>query len=689
MKDLILTEKPSVARDFAKALTCAHKGRYYESSDYVITNAIGHLLELAEPAHYNPEWQKWSLGSLPIIPENYSYLPKRETKGQLELIKQKIKEADCKRIIIATDAGREGELIARLILSYCGIIDFSNVYRFWVSAALTPEVIHAGLSRMEPARKYDDLYAVGMHRQLSDWIVGINLSRLLSVKLGDVFSFGRVQTAVLSIIVRRHQEIANFRPVDFFQGEGEFNKDGKIFKGLLHADDKTSFDSRNFLDNEVGKLKGQSSGIIKRVEEKKVVKQPPLLYNLTALQRAGNSQYGYSAKKTLDICQALYEKHKCVSYPRTPSRVLGESNVPLIEELFGELGKIHPDVLRFSKVVAGDRRVFNDVKLEDHHALIPLAPLPESASEDEGNIYDLILKTLGAVFAPAYVYNSLSVLVGVEGAVFHVRGKEVLDLGWRGIIRKGEDDQDLPVLREGDPVIFTGCKILAKKTKSKPAFTDASILAAMEHPEKHTSLDELDYHFERDMGVGTQATRAAILETLLRRKYILRQGKKLIPTEKGLHFHASIEKIPELKKITDVSETARWEIKLKEDPLIFYGETLKEVTKIIDIAKNTQLTTYSSGDKNPEKHILSRCPKCKKGEIRPGAKNYYCSEYKSGCDFVFWKKNFGVIIKEDVIAKLLSGGTTKKLKLKRKDGSGFEAALKLGEDYKLTFAPRK
>jgi len=706
---IVLTEKPSVARDFAQALDCSFKNGFFVSPEYIVVNAVGHLLELALPDQYNPEWKSWTLDSLPIVPDEFEYFPIKRTEKQLFLIRKTIRESGYDKLIIATDAGREGELIARLILDYCNVDDYSNVFRFWSSEALTPEVIKVGLTKLKPASDYNEFYDVGKVRQVADWVVGINLSRLLSLKLQSVYSVGRVQTAVLGIIVKRYFEIKDFVSKDYFQLEGVFSNHGMSFKSTYQSDGQKDFDSKNMLieiKNRISDGQG-SEGIVEKVESKRMTRKPPLLYNLSALQQVANRKYGYTAKVTLEIVQRLYEKYKCVSYPRTPSRVLGESNVSFVTDLLEALRKVYPDIISDScKVNPKNKRVFNDSKLEDHHALLPLSPIPDDVSEDDKKIYNLILVSFAVAFATDYVFYSMSVSINLKDECFIATGRKIVKPGWWKIAHiedkvndedKDRDDgseqtlQVLPEFKEGDVLTLDKLKVLSKKTKAKPRFTDASILAAMERPEKHSSLDgdELDYHFEKDMGLGTQATRATILETLIKREYATRDSKKLIPTEKGLHFMSLISKFPSLKKITDVSETARWEIELRRSPRIFYDGTVKEICNIVDDVKKVTVPPSSFSTSQGNQKIIQSCPLCKKGSVYEGGKNYYCSNYRDGCGFRLWKKAFGVTLGQRDIRTLLSGSKTRDLSLKRKDGSNFKASLLLDEEGKLVFAPRK
>ncbi len=695
---LILTEKPSVARDFAAALNCKSNSGFFRSENYIVTNCVGHLLELYYPEDYDESLKKWKMETLPIVPKQFKHKPIASTSSQLRLIQKIIKDYSFDKIIIATDAGREGELIARLTLNHCGV-GLDKAYRFWSSEALTPEVVKKGLAEIKPAGNYVKLYHSGYYRQLSDWLVGINLSRALSLKMNDVFSFGRVQTAVLFLIIKRYLDNKDFKPKDYFQLKGNFEKDNRKFTAMLYYQDEFKFDSKEMLLGMYAKvLDGKSMGVVRKVEKKEFKKAPPLLYNLTALQRAANRKFGYSAQTTLDVCQNLYETHKCLSYPRAPSCVLGESNVELVKNLVAELKTVYTglfDALDESLITNTNKRVFNDKKLEDHHALIPLKALPESVGSEEKNIYNLVLTSFIAAFSPDFIYKSISVIIDVDKVEFRAKGREIIQSGWKQAIKsqKGEEDEEdeenekqtLPELKEGYEVTFSGYEILSKKTKPKPLYTDDSILAAMENPEKLSMLEdsERDFHFEKDTGLGTQATRASIIETLRKRKYIERSKKKLLPTEKGLHLFTAVNKIPALSETTDVIETAKWETQLKSNPERFFKDTNVFIKDMINEIKAKELSSFAQ-----EKAVIAKCPKCKNGNIFEGKSSFYCSEYKNNCDFTLWKKTFGVVLTKAAIKALLSGKATKPMKLKRKDGSEFTASLVLNDEFKIGFAPK-
>jgi len=689
---IIITEKPSVTKDFAKALSCTFKDGVYSSKEYKVTNAIGHLLELCEPSDYDSSLSKWSLETLPIIPDKIRYKPIEKTKQQLDVIKKLLSAQDFEKLIIATDAGREGELIARLVLFHCQLSNWNNVYRFWVSEALTPDVVKRGLDNIRPASNYDALYKAGRYRQLSDWVLGINISRLLSIKFKTTCSFGRVQTAVLSMIGHRDNHIKNFQPEKYFQLYGNFAKKQEQFNALYQMGKSERFPRKSDLEFVAKLLNNQNKATIIDVREREKISKAPPLYNLTALQRTANKQYGFPAQKTLGICQSLYEKHKCLSYPRTPSRVLGESNVQMVKDIITKLRKDNPLISHINQnyINTENKHVFNDSKLEDHHALIPLSPIPSETTNDESKIYDLVLRSFIAVFTDPYIYNSIQLTLKVKNFSFQTTGTKIKQQGWVALRGEEKDEEEnetknsLPSLTRGEEIDLSGYEILEKKTKPKPQFTEATILGAMEHPEQHSQSENSEYKFTKEFGLGTQATRGSIIETLIKRELIERNSKKLIPTKKGLYFLSSIAAFPTLKKTTDVKETARWEAKLKEKPKELYNETAMFVRNVVQEISKASIQTYET------RASLGDCPKCKKGKIYAGKNNYYCNEYKNnGCDFGLWKETFGTTLPKGAINALLTGKTTKVLYFKRKDGSPFNAALLLDEDFKIAFAPRE
>ena len=575
---LILTEKPSVAKDFAKTLGCnfSSADKCFKSADgsIFISNCVGHLFELNEPAVYNPEFKSWK--KLPVIPEQFHYHVSPELKDAARIVVGLLKNHKNDEILIATDADREGEIIARECLKAAGILDISRIRRFWVSQALTPVVIKDGISKAKALGNYDLLSEQGFARQHSDWLVGINGTRFITNKSGTLFPVGRVQTAVLSAISERCLAIKNFVPEKYYEIFGEFNPpNGAIIKGIYVDSTGNTKLKDTFLANE---LKRYLNSPVKCLEVKSEKKEslPPQLYSLNDLQKDAFRYFNYSAEKTLKLVQKLYEDYKCVSYPRTPSKVMGSQNVQLCSDLYQkfltqylEYFVLHP----FYKIDASNKRIFNDAKLEAHHAIIPLEKLPVGASGDEENIYNLILERFMLAFAPVHVYEKQTVMLGVGNHQFIVDGRKVLDEGWQKFRRftrllkeKDEDMEEVQILDfiDWDNLTLGSVKPVQKTTKPPKHFNEASILAFMENPKGESEDKKL-------VGIGTPATRHTFIPKLLRSKYIEIQNNNLVITRNGEKLLNLVRETP-LASLADVGETTRWEEKLVQKPAVFESE---------------------------------------------------------------------------------------------------------------------
>ena len=528
---VILTEKPSVARDIAKALgKYTHDKDHIRAGEYVIVWAMGHLLEIDDSVAP----QRWDLESLPIFPEKFLY---RAKNSHFFAVKNVLAQA--KEVIVATDAGREGELIARLILMNSGWKAWERTYRFWTSKALTPEVVRKELKALKPIKEFDSLFWSAIARQHADWLVGINLTRAVSLKAGNgVWSVGRVQTPTLALIVRRTIERENFKPQPYFVIKGVFSKDGRVYEGLLVFKEKEERLSEEKAREIVKELEKESTGEVVAFQEEKKREYAPPLFSLTSLQRRANEKFGWSASKTLRIAQRLYEELKCISYPRTDAQHLSEENKGLVKEVLKKLGR--EDLVENVDKVG--KRVFDDSKLTDHHAIIPLDRLPESANEDDKKLYELIKARFFAVFMPAFEYLSFKVITKLGKYEFLSYGRKILALGWRKVEPLEETQTDLSFLRKGDRVKKE--KVLAQKkfTEPPPAYTEGSLLKEMEK-----------------LSLGTPATRASIIETLKERGYVFLKGKSLIATEKG----KALIKFLEGRKIIQPEMTSEWEKKLE------------------------------------------------------------------------------------------------------------------------------
>lgn len=678
---LILTEKPSVAQAFADALGGFQKskenGWLYRGDADCIVAAHGHLLELFMPEDYNSELKKWTLDTLPIIPNQMRYKPIPDPKmNSLKIIGQALKTFGHDNFILATDAEREGELIGYLILEHLGFTGWNTARRFWVSEALTPEVVKKGLAAAKPLLQYKTYRDAGLARSQADWLVGMNFSRLLSISTGTLLSFGRVQTAVLGAIYARDMGIKNFKPVPYQQFSVTVAKDGHTFTMLLDHDGQNRFPPHSpMLARAADVFSAQSVAILKSVSRQQKSLQPPQLLNITGLQKICSQKYSLSPAETLDLAQSLYEKHRCLSYPRTPSTVLGDENVDLFKNKYELLSPIYPELSAGclpESISQSNKRIFNSAKLKDHHALIPLAPLPETASKKEALVYTVVLERFFTAIKKPHLYEAVSITASKDSFQLKAVGKIVLDAGWK---KNGDNDdenqeQTLPSLQEGDKISITKAEILDKQTQPKKHFTEASILALMENPrnEEETS--------GKLVGLGTPATRAEILEKLLKREYIVQDKKNLLIGDKGIFLMQTILQLPELAQLVTIQTTTAWEEQLESAPELF-----------LELMKNMLTTKLPSMkvEKKWEKPSLGTCPLCKNGKIMAGEKNWYCSRYKDGCSFTLWKNVSGAKLSDTDLQQLLEGKTTRPKKMKSKAGKEFSARLKLIQNGKVDF----
>ena len=528
---VILTEKPSVAKDIAKALGSFVQNKdHIRAGEYVIVWAMGHLLEIDDSIAP----QEWTLESLPIFPEKFLYKAKN---SHFFVVKKVLSQA--KEVIVATDAGREGELIARLILMHSGWKNWDRTWRLWTSKALTPDVVRKELKALKPIREFDSLFWSALARQHADWLVGINLTRAVSLRAGNgVWSVGRVQTPTLALIVKRTIERENFKPQPYFVIKGVFSKDGKVYEGLLVFKEKEERLSEEKAKQILKELEKESTGVVAALQAERNREYAPPLFSLTSLQRAANEKFGWSASRTLAVAQRLYEELKCISYPRTDAQYLSEENKELVKEVLRKLGR--EDLIENVDKVG--KRVFDDSKLTDHHAIIPLDRLPKEANEDDKKLYELIKNRFFAVFMPAFEYLSFKVITKLGKYEFVSYGRKVLSLGWRKVEPLEETQPDLSFLRKGDRVKKEKVLVQKKFTEPPPAYTEGSLLKEMEK-----------------LSLGTPATRASIIDTLKERGYIYLKGKSLIATEKG----KALIKFLEGRKIIQPEMTSEWEKKLE------------------------------------------------------------------------------------------------------------------------------
>lgn len=642
---LVITEKPSMGRDVAAALGATRRGEgFIAGQTEIVTWCVGHLVELDDPESYDSRFERWRLEDLPILPGEFKYHASEKTHEQFNVIKSLLGREDVTAIVNAADAGREGELIFDLVYQLSGCR--KPVERLWISS-LTRDAILEGFRSLKPSDEYRGLRDSAHARQRADWLVGINCTRAQTLRARraghqGVYSLGRVQTPTLALIVGRDAEIANFVPKDFFEVVATFRAPGGEYAGRWFGKDGSRIDRKEEAETVARKVEGRQ-GSVKGVEKKGVREKPPLLHDLTSLQRAANVRYGFTAARTLELAQTLYEK-KFVTYPRTSSRHLSKAVADEIEAHV-RAASVGPYLAFIERILAAGSpkltsRHVDDKKVTDHHAVIPTKQKVDAAalSPDEKRIYDLIARRFLAAFFPDAELERTTVITEAEGERFITRGTVVLKSGWREVEppsreakragdgdakKAGEDEEDegteLPPLKAQDPVDVLKAEAVAKQTKAPPRYSESSLLGAMETAGKKVEDEELRLAM-KDSGLGTPATRAAIIETLLKREYVVREKKSLVATPKGV---ALIKMLPgSLLKSAEL--TGRWEQKLsrmsrREYELdAFMGEVRRMVTQLVaEIAGSEVERAHASevtARQVPRPEGSLDCPKCKREE---------------------------------------------------------------------------
>ena len=685
---IIIAEKPSVAKSIAAIVGANNKkDGYIEGNGYAVTWAFGHLVGLAMPEHYSIEGFKRE--NLPILPKEFKLLPRQVKEGkeykndpgvmkQLKVIRELFNLGD--EIIVATDAGREGELIFRYIFEYIG--SSLPFRRLWISS-LTDRAIRDGFQTLRPGSDYDNLYASAKARSTADWLVGINASQSLSVSAGyGVWSLGRVQTPTLAIICSRYLENKDFKPQTYFCLKLHTAKDAVAFPAL--SVDK--FVTRTIAEEVTAQVKVAGAVKITGVERKEVKQEPPLLYDLTTLQKEANSKHGFSADKTLRIAQALYEAKK-ISYPRTGSRYISEDVLEEIPHLIATL-RSHPLFgayidSRFDTTL--NTRSVDDSKITDHHALIITEDPASGLSKDEQLIYDMVAGRMLEAFGERCIKENTTVSLDAGGVHFSCKGSVTLVPGWRSVFNSKDEPNDeddtivLPALIEGDSLSIRDCEIQEKQTKPRPLHTESSLLAAMESFAKELENEE-EREAIKDCGIGTPATRAAIIETLFSREYITREKKSLVPTNKGLVVYLAVKD----KKIADVAMTGQWEQALNKiasgdmDAATFHKAIEVYASQITSELLDMTFERQDNRQSCP-------CPKCKSGNVVIYNKIAKCQN--ENCGLTVRRSIAKKELTDGQLTDLLMNGKTTLIKgfVSSKTGSTFEAAIKFDADYKTVF----
>jgi DNA topoisomerase-3 len=682
MNTAVIAEKPSVAREIA-AIVGANKKEdgFMTGNGYMVTYAFGHLVQLAFPEEYG--FAGFVRDNLPIIPQEFILKPRQVREGkeykadggalkQLKVIKHVFDS--CDKIIVATDAGREGELIFRYIYNHLNCK--KPFVRLWISS-LTDKAIRDGLQNLKNGCEYDNLYYAAKARSEADWLCGINASQALSIAAGrGVFSLGRVQTPTLAMICRRFLENKNFVSTPFWQIKVQTEKSNVPFSAIS----REKYGQKETANAVFQKLQGNRLQV-QSVETKTANQEPPLLYDLTTLQKEANSKHGFSADKTLSIAQKLYEV-KLTTYPRTGSRYISADVFDEIPELISSL-KAHPRFGSYAGTM--DNAVLNircvdDKKVTDHHALLITGNAPNGLSGDEQTIYEMVAGRMLETFSKKCIKDMTTAVLTCADTLFEAKGAVVKQSGWRAVFNeKEENDEDgaLPVISQGETLPIFNSELLEKQTKPKPLHTESSLLSEMETCGKSIE-SEAEREAMKESGIGTPATRAAIIETLFSRDYIKREKKSLLPTEKGLTVYDTVKD----KRIADVALTGSWENTLAQ---IERGETAPGTFRQAIEIYTRQITAELLETKIAVMDGSScPCPKCKTAQVRFYPKVAKCSD--ESCGLVVFRTVSEKQLTDKQITDLLTKGKTEVIKnFKSKAGKPFDAALKFDENYRAVF----
>ncbi len=705
-KTLVIAEKPSVGRDLARILPGPFEKksgagekteRSLEGPEHIITWAVGHLVQLAEPDEYDDKFKKWRMADLPIVPSRFKLVVRDErSQKQMTVVRQQLKRDDVDLVVNACDAGREGELIFAYLYEKAGAK--LPVKRLWLNS-MTAEAMREAFAHLRDGDELARLEDAARSRSEADWIVGMNATRAATIRLRSSFdgavSLGRVQTPTLAILVRREEEIRAFVPEPYWLVDAAFEADGgragRRYEGRFHAGAKPRIATAQEAEAIAAAVR-DGVGEITKLEKTTRKERAPLLYDLTSLQRDANTRFGFSARRTLAAAQRCYEEHKALTYPRTSSRYLTSDMVPELKPIAGHVGERTEYAQGAAYVTGLDvlplGRVVDDAKVGDHHAIIPTnaSHKLEKMNDDDRRIYDLVTRRFLAVFHPEAVFENTRVETTVAEHVFRTRGKVLVVPGWRGVYgeladagggRDEEDegrDQTLPKLEQGERAAVRNVDVLAKETKPPRRYSDASLLGAMETAGKLVDDDELR-EVMKESGIGTPATRAAIIERLIDVGYVERDARALVPTEKGMNVIRLLGEHP----LTSPSLTGDWEKRLGE---IERGEEPRKKF-MADIAKFAGETVGELDVKLKDVKIpranLGPCPICGR-DIVENRKGFSCwGRDDPGCGFVIWKSKAGKNLTAAIAKELIARGRTEKpvTGFKGRSGRSFRARLAL------------
>jgi DNA topoisomerase-3 len=692
---LIVAEKPSVGRDIASALGRHRKDKGALFGDgWTVTWALGHLAELAPPDAYGEHYKKWRLETLPILPERFKVRVSQKTREQFSVVKNLLRDPSVTEVVNACDAGREGELIFAYLYGLSGCK--KPVRRLWISS-LTPEAIRDGFGSLRDGSSMRPLEDAARSRSESDWIVGMNATRAYSVRFGrpgNVLSVGRVQTPTLRLLVDREREIEVFKPEKFWTVHARFSREGVTYDGVWFKKKQNRLKAKEAAEEIAARVKG-GTGVVKKAEKKNASEKPPLLYDLTELQRNANARYGFTAERTLRAAQTLYEERKLITYPRTSSRYLSKDMVGGLKKrveaagALPELASSAEKLLGMQKLPIG-KRIVDDAKVTDHHAIVPTGKRSAGGLPlDEAKVYDLVARRFLAVFFPDARFENTTVVTEVRSETFLSKGRVVLEAGWRALYpdgvggKKEKEPPVLPPIRVGQewPVAKVGVK--EGETKPPPRYSESALLGAMETAGKFVEDEELRQAM-KESGLGTPATRAAIIERLIKVGYVERAKKVLVPTEKGSALISLLRESP----LSSPELTAQWERRLAEmergaeQRPTFMADIGSFTTSLVEGVRTMEGERLASPSRS--RQPLGACPKCGAPVVET-KKAYGCSAWKtSGCDFAIWKTVSGKRLSEAQAKQLLTRRRTGQLKgFRSKAGKQYSAALKLDGDHRV------